>query len=269
MNLKEIKQSKYCLTHAGTFHADDVFSAAFLKLINPSIKVMRVAKMPNDFTGIAFDIGDGEFDHHNVNKLLRNNGIPYASFGKLWKSFAKELYGDYVYEKLDRLLIEKLDLSDNTGCDDSLSLAISTFNPIDKNETGDKEFASAVNFAKKILKNLILKEKENEIEEGKIKTIYKNSLDKRIIVLNESLYFKDYLPDTDAIYVIYPSKRGGYLAQGVTKNKDTLELKKSFPKEWLQSLPSCITFCHSSGFLIAADNLEDIKEACRMALEDY
>ena len=51
------------LTHSGKFHADDVFSSALLKIINPNIKIIRAFDVPKDFDGIVFDIGCGKFDH--------------------------------------------------------------------------------------------------------------------------------------------------------------------------------------------------------------
>ena len=95
-------------------------------------------------------------------------------------------------------------------------------------------------------------------------SVYSNS---PCIILDEPLFYKDYLPSTDAIYVIYPSNRGGYAAQGVTKTSDTNELKKDFPKEWVSKLPPYLRFCHSSRFLIAADNFDDIMHAVREALK--
>lgn len=41
MNLEELKKCKYGLTHNGTFHADDVFSTAFVKILNPNIQIIR------------------------------------------------------------------------------------------------------------------------------------------------------------------------------------------------------------------------------------
>ena len=72
-------------THSGNFHADDVMSSAFLKLVNPSIIIERGFSVPKDYDGIVFDIGLGEFDHHQVDNEIRENGIPYAAFGKLWR----------------------------------------------------------------------------------------------------------------------------------------------------------------------------------------
>ena len=72
-------------THGGKFHADDVFSAALLKICNPNIAIQRGFAVPQGFAGLVFDIGDGPFDHHAKNSPVRENGVPYAAFGLLWR----------------------------------------------------------------------------------------------------------------------------------------------------------------------------------------
>lgn len=39
------------ITHAGVFHADDVFSAAFLRMLNLKIEILRRTKVPEGFEG--------------------------------------------------------------------------------------------------------------------------------------------------------------------------------------------------------------------------
>lgn len=265
MKLVDVKNMKCALTHAGKFHADDCFGAAFLRIINPNIKIIRSNEYES-FDGLIFDIGMGEFDHHMSDNETRFNGIPYASFGKLWRAFSKELYGKYVYEMVDKRLIQDLDLSDNTGSYNALALAIDSFNNEDVNNN-DKSFFEAVEFAKRILENMIEKFKRNELDLKLVKKYYEESVDKRIIVFPESLYFKDFLPSTEAIYVVYPSNRGGYAAQGVTKDVDTNELKRPFPKSWVSILPPYLRFCHTSRFLITADTLEEIMHALKESLK--
>lgn len=266
MKVSEVKMMKVALTHAGKFHADDVFGAAFLKIINPNLKIIRSNIVPDDFDGLVFDIGMGEFDHHMANNETRNNGQPYAAFGKLWRAFAEELYGKYIYESIDKKLIEDLDLSDNTGSYNALAIAIDVFNNKDVSDN-DKCFFEAMKFAKRILENMINKGKSHEIDLKKVKKCYEECADKRIVVLDEPLFYKDYLPQTEAIYVIYPSNRGGYAAQGVTKNSNTNELKKDFPASWVLELPPFLRFCHSSRFLIASDTFEGIMYAVKEALK--
>lgn len=54
------------ITHNGRFHADDVFSAALLKILNPQINIERKNAVPEGYSGLVFDLGDGEFDHHGA-----------------------------------------------------------------------------------------------------------------------------------------------------------------------------------------------------------
>ena len=68
-------------THAGKFHADDVFATALLQILRPDIKITRGFTVPDDFDGIVYDIGFGMFDHHQEPREYRANGVPYAAFG--------------------------------------------------------------------------------------------------------------------------------------------------------------------------------------------
>ena len=72
-------------THAGKFHADDVFATALLQILRPDIQVTRGFVVPDHFDGIVYDIGDGMFDHHREPRQTRANGVPYAAFGLLWR----------------------------------------------------------------------------------------------------------------------------------------------------------------------------------------
>ena len=61
-------------THAGKFHADDVFATALLQILRPDIKITRGFTVPDDFDGIVYDIGFGMFDHHQEPREYRANG---------------------------------------------------------------------------------------------------------------------------------------------------------------------------------------------------
>ncbi len=61
-------------THAGKFHADDVFAPALLQIIRPDIRITRGFVVPDDFDGIVYDIGFGMFDHHQEPREYRANG---------------------------------------------------------------------------------------------------------------------------------------------------------------------------------------------------
>ena len=63
------------LTHAGIFHADDVFAAAVLELVFPDIIIERAKTVPDHYDGLIFDIGAGKYDHHQGEKKLREDSI--------------------------------------------------------------------------------------------------------------------------------------------------------------------------------------------------
>ena len=86
-----ISKIKNAFTHGGIFHADDVFATALLKILNPDILVTRGNQIPDNFEGIIYDIGGGEFDHHQKEKRIRENGVPYAAFGLLWEKNGEEI----------------------------------------------------------------------------------------------------------------------------------------------------------------------------------
>ena len=143
-------------THAGKFHADDVFATALLQIIRPDIRITRGFVVPDDFDGIVYDIGFGMFDHHQEPREYRANGIPYAAFGLLWRVLGPGLVGERQARLIDENFIQPLDLNDNTGDQNSLCDAIGFFNPVwDSKEDQDTCFFKAVAVAKQILENQI------------------------------------------------------------------------------------------------------------------
>ena len=132
-------------THAGKFHADDVFATALLQILRPDIKITRGFTVPDDFDGIVYDIGFGMFDHHQEPREYRANGVPYAAFGLLWRVLGPGLVGERQARLIDENFIQPLDLNDNTGEQNSLCDAIGFFNPVwDSKEDQDTCFFKAV-----------------------------------------------------------------------------------------------------------------------------
>ena len=114
-----------CITHSGKFHADEVMATVILEKIMP-VNLLRISKVPKTNPNIiVFDIGGGKFDHHQENKNgERENGIPYASAGLIWKEFGLEIIKkfaadtqnlDYnrIFQNIDQKLIQGIDAIDN------------------------------------------------------------------------------------------------------------------------------------------------------------
>ena len=143
-------------THGAKFHADDLFSTALLRLINPDIQVERGFDVPENFDGIVYDIGRGRFDHHQQDKEIRENGVPYAAFGLLWREFGSCFLTEEEAADFDEKFIQPLDESDNTGSENTLSELMEKFNPgWDSDASYDDRFWEAETFAEKILMHYI------------------------------------------------------------------------------------------------------------------
>lgn len=275
-NKKELPNKGF--THGGKFHADDVFSTAFLRYINPEIVIERGYQVPDDFDGIVYDIGLGEYDHHQEDAEIRENGIPYAAFGLLWRSFSDYVLEKELADKLEESFIQPLDLSDNTGCKNEVAELVSLFNPTwDSEMSVNDAFEEAVSFASKILINKFTKLKSVKKADAIVEEALKDAKD-NILILNIGVPWKHSVIDTEIEFCVYPSDRGGFGAQGVPIEKDSMELKIPFPKEWrgkrddeiaaISGIPG-LRFCHNSGFLIACETLEDTIAACHKAREEY
>jgi uncharacterized UPF0160 family protein len=106
------------VTHPGTFHADDVCATALLRLVDPDFPVLRYETSPDQEPGdvLVFDEGYGKFDHHQMDAEVRDDGIPYSSFGLLWRELGGRVCSSKeAAEQFERLVVEPVDWQDNTG----------------------------------------------------------------------------------------------------------------------------------------------------------
>lgn len=254
-------------THAGNFHADDVFSTAFLKILNPNIEITRGFEVPMGFDGIVYDIGNSEFDHHSMPREMRENGVMFAAFGKLWRKYAKMIVSDYVEKAIDKELISRLDNTDNTGEFNSLSSVIDNYNgfwdePLDI-ENQNKRFFEAVDMAEQILLRYISKFKSVEKAQKFVLEAYNESKN-GVVILDKYAPWYEILKDTDTIAVVYPSNRGGW-------NIERLENKGfEFPQDWWGTRNNDkvegLLFCHASGFMCNFDTYENAIKAVDFVL---
>ncbi len=151
MKFKNLFRKKInIVTHNGNFHADDIFGVAILNLYyQGQIKVIR-SRDPKIIsqadivldTGGRYDFSQKVFDHHQLGGAgKRENGVPYAASGLIWKNFGRKLVkSDEAHLLIDQELIQHLDAED-TGFSDFYSekfqagtwtfdKILKTFNPL-------------------------------------------------------------------------------------------------------------------------------------------
>lgn len=289
------------ITHSGNFHADEVFATVVLsKLIDKeNITLCRISAITQNEKGIVYDIGYGEYDHHQPGgNGERLNGVKYAAFGLIWKAFGKEYLKsinatniDDVWEAIDKKLVQNVDSIDNGQLKIStqfdfevitLSNVISMYNSNwdDENENQDEQFLKALDLAnnifERIVKNAISKMNAKE----KIEMSIKKSKN-HILVLDEFMPWKEFLLESengkDILFAVFPSNRGGYNVYAVPKELGSFESRKLFPESWaglkdedLQKVSGVetATFCHTNRFLSVAKSKEDALKLAEIAIKD-
>ena len=264
-------------THAGRFHADDVFSAALLKMLRPDIRIYRGFSVPKNFGGIVFDIGDGEFDHHAKERKRRPNGTPYAAFGLLWKKYGSFLLPEEEAQKFDDKFIQPLDIDDNHGTGNVVATLIGAFNPSwDSDEDENIAFEEAVLVAQQLLEKRI----ETFAAAWRGRAVAETALKQMkdgLVVLPTYVPWKPVLVETDAEFVLFPSPRGGMSLQCVPKDLAGKGGNKiPLPGSWRGKTPEelreitgveDLSFVHASGFMAAVGSEESARKLVQMARE--
>ena len=159
--------------HSGHFHADEVFAVAVLRMIHPDLEIVRT-RVPETYNLMDFrlDVGQkydpktGDFDHHQTEGAgVRENGIPYATVGLVWKHFGDKLVDNgAAFRYVDEKLIQPIDAGDNgmttyevTHSEPfKISDIIELYNPDwQSEEDSNEQFEKAVEFAVDIINRVI------------------------------------------------------------------------------------------------------------------
>jgi uncharacterized UPF0160 family protein len=281
-------------THNGNFHADDVFSVAALKCIFPTFNLIRTrdlevigkADIVLDVGGI-YDADAGRFDHHQRGGAgERENGIPYSSFGLIWKKYGVQICGGNpdVAKSVDTGLVSVIDAIDCgyvKGVSEGISLShtISMFNPTWQEESDfDACFNEAVTFASRILARYMATASGGINAKDIVAKAIENAQDPRVIVLEQYTPWKRtvHTLSEQALYVVYPSGSGQWRIQTVPVELGSFEDRKSLPTPWaglsdkeLQDVTGIddAMFCHNGLFIAGCNSLESTMKMAAMALE--
>lgn len=284
------------ITHAGTFHADEVMATVILLNRFDSIKLARVNEVINE-NALAYDIGFGKFDHHQLDfNKVRDNNIKYASCGLIWNEFGLSiteklnvLNPSEFISNIDKNLIMDIDRDDNGQSLDieipvkiqGIPNLISLFNPTwDDLESENKCFLDALLFANTIFNNMVnkivAKQKAQNIVEEKIE-----ESNNGILILDRYMPWKDIVLSSnnpkakDILYAVFPSKRGGYNIVATPKQSGSFDVKKPFPNTWagldenkLKEISGIktIKFCHKSLFICSCESYIDALKIAEISI---
>ena len=264
------------ICHNGRFHADDIFSTVLLyKLWSGQFRLARVSVVPKDIRSgaIVYDIGEGEFDHHQVGgNGCRTNGIPYASFGLLWHTYGEtycqkySMDASFTIPEFDRF-VEGIDAYDNglfhkdQGPIQNVSNCIAMFNPPWEEESEDATndaFIRALGFAEVIFENVMA----GITSRCHARQILSESLQK-----SDTLYLSRYMPYSaypemrrKISFIVYPSTRGGYNLQIINRDfsfrSDIIGLSGDALRR--KTGVGSALFIHNSGRIAGTSEISDI-----------
>lgn len=153
------KEAKF-ITHAGSFHADEVMATALLEILYDEILLARVGEVEEaKEDAFIYDVGLGNYDHHQEDKARRENGIAYSSVGLIWRDYGKEVLKkmgiednleDYFLDIDEQLImpIDALDNGEGERAPMTITSVISLNNPFwNAQKTSDEAFLESVSFA--------------------------------------------------------------------------------------------------------------------------
>ncbi|MBU3110825.1 MYG1 family protein [Clostridium lacusfryxellense] len=293
------KSIKTIGTHNGKFHADDVMAAAMLNLLFGDIKIVRTRdeEILNKLD-FVFDICLGEFDHHQLDKEVRENSIPYAASGLVWREFGSRIIQKFnpefdendissIFDYIDKNLVQGIDATDN-GVDikteikvTSISDIVQCFNPSwDSNDSKDEAFEEAVGYCLEVIKRMISRQVSVINARIIVDEAFKNRTINEIMVLEKGCPWLQQLlkidTDSEVLFVISPGDASvDYKIQTVKKTPGTFEARQdileSIRGKSSEEINSIIKiddaiFCHKAGFIASAKSLESVLKIAKLSI---
>lgn len=283
------------VTHDSRFHTDDVFAVATLLLAVGEAEVIRSrdpeVQTTADYlvdTGMQYDPARHFFDHHQPGGAgVRENGIPYASFGLVWKEYGEKLSGGKrEAEIIDRKLAQAIDANDNGVVTEenkfegvyryTIREFFNSFVEVRDQEHFYTAFMKVVLIAKDILIREIGRAKKFVENEGKILSYFEQSPDKRLVVIEEDLpeWGEVLKQKPEVLYAIHPRADGKW-SLGTLHQENSYTPLKPLPVSWgglkdeeLQKLTgvSDALFCHRTLYMAAANSKEGAIKLAEIAL---
>ncbi|HEY4509095.1 MAG TPA: MYG1 family protein [Candidatus Paceibacterota bacterium] len=287
------------VTHSSGFHTDDVFAVATLLLVVGEEKEVEIIRSREkevhktaDYvvdTGNEYDPDRNRFDHHQEGGAgKRENGVPYASFGLVWKKFGQELTGSKKgLEMIDQMIVQPIDAGDNglrflqTTIPNlypfDIGRLVFLFAPTWKEETSiDEVFIKLVSYAKVIISRLIVSVKDDIEAEKLVLDCYNTAPDKRLILLNERYPWEEVLSQFPLpLFVVYKNQQGQWSIKTIRDDMFSYEPRKKLPESWagkrMEELEKVTgvkdaVFCHNARFMAVAKTKEAVLKLAEIAL---
>ncbi len=290
------------VTHNGDFHSDDIFAIAVLSLAfekEAQIEIVRTrdasqfasADFLVDIGGIN-DVEKNRFDHHQAGGAgARENGVPFASAGLVWKKYGSQVCDSLEIAKMiDEKLITHIDANDNgvniyspvfpNILPYTIQDLVHIFRPTWKEDllSVDKTFLEMVTMAKKIITREIvvltnLKEAGDLVEQA-----YQKAEDKRLIILSQKYPWVSLMKHPEPLFIVYQDGVNSFWrVRAVSDGTQVFKNRKNLPASWAGLKDKELAevtgvadalFCHNKLFLAVAKSKEGALALAKIALEN-
>jgi uncharacterized UPF0160 family protein len=288
-------------THSGSFHADEVFALATLRMARGPLEIVRT-RAPEKLASCALrvDVGrhydpeSGDFDHHQGDVGQRDNGIRFASFGLVWKAYGEELAGSpEVAAAVDARVVAPIDAGDNGQelyepliegvVPYAVSGVIAAMNPPWDAEDGANAERAAFDEAVDLAEGII--RRELEASQGRaraadlVRAALARSEDPAVLELDRGMPWRGVVlaEAPEVLFVISPRTRGDWSLQAVPAGDHGFANRRSLPESWaglegeplqqVTGVPDAV-FCHVARFMAVAGSREGVLELARQAVAD-
>jgi ribonuclease J len=257
------------ITHSGTFHCDDAFAYATLRL------ALGLSSAGEDHTltrtrdpaliataDIVWDVGaihdaaKGRFDHHQRGAPTRaDDGVPFSAAGLVWQvhgpaavrallppTHAKQ--ADAVAAAIDDDVIRRIDAIDNgvahPGDTLGLSALVEDCNPAwDSGLVGaaaaeDAAFVQAADKMQDFLRRRVARVRAKLAADALVETAHAQSSDPRILELDRKMPWQDpvFAHGLPVLYAVYPVPGGNWMVDSMPPEPNSFAQRLPLPAAW-------------------------------------
>ncbi len=304
MEINQHKKIVTIVTHNGQFHTDDIFAVATLRLLLENngeevvVQRTRDAHIINtaDYVvdvGEIYNPTERRFDHHQQEGAgVRDDGIPYASFGLVWKEYGDRVVGGdrEISNQIEQKLVKPIDAMDN-GINfmksdreglfmyDLKDLTFAYKNTWkEDDEMLDENFKYLTWFAMNLIKREISVLKDIRESIFEVNKIMAQQQYKTLLILDKPYQYELSVSSKPYILlVVHPKRQDDTWA--VETARDDIRSYKSridLPAEWAGKSGADLVqvtgvddaiFCHKGRFIAVAKSREGAIKLAELALE--
>jgi uncharacterized UPF0160 family protein len=256
-------------THSGTFHLDDVFAYAVLRLTlglgdagrdhalvrTRDNAVIATADLVWD-VGATYDPASSRFDHHQRGAPIREDGTPLSAAGLVWRHHGEAAVravlhtaeathiAPAVASELEREVVRRIDEIDNGIGDpeDALGLSslVADFNSswdspaLGDSAAEDAAFRRASDLAEGFLRRRIEAVRANLAAQAVVLAAHARSVDPHILELDRKMPWEDAVFDNGlpVLYAVYPVPNGNWMVDSMPPEPGSFAQRLPLPAAW-------------------------------------